>query len=60
MDEKLQIVLKKIAEVVYEQYLKDLKNGNLKNEIFTNKRQSVGKSAKKVKTFQQTALMFNE
>jgi len=30
MDEKLQIVLKKIAEVVYEQYIKDLKYGNIR------------------------------
>lgn len=32
MDEKLQIILKKIAEVVYEQYLKDLKFGNIPNK----------------------------
>lgn len=30
MDEKLQIVLKKIAEVVYEQCIKDLKSGNIR------------------------------
>ena len=28
MDKKLQIILKKIAEVVYEQYIKELKFGN--------------------------------
>jgi len=32
MDEKIQIILKKIAEVVYEQYLKDLKSGNISNK----------------------------
>jgi len=32
MDEKTQIILKKIAEVVYEQYIKDLKSGIISNK----------------------------
>lgn len=57
MDEKLQTILKKLAEVIYDQYLIDLKAGNLKNGICRIK-QAVGKSATKRKTFQQTAFDF--
>ncbi len=58
MDKKTQLILKKLAVILYEQFIKDLNNGNIKNEICSINKQSVGKSAKKAKTFQQTALSF--
>ncbi|MBE3092043.1 MAG: DUF3271 domain-containing protein [Actinobacteria bacterium] len=57
MDEKLKDLLKKLSELIYDQFIKDLNNGNLKNEVRTDK-QAVGKSAKKAKTFHQTAFNY--
>ena len=35
MDKELQIILKKLAEIIYEQFIKDLVAGNL--NIFKNR-----------------------
>jgi len=60
MDEKLQDILKKLAELIYDQFIKDLTAGKLKNEVCFNNKQSVGKSSKKSKTFHQTALGYGK
>lgn len=59
MDEKLKDILKKLSELIYDQFIKDLNNGNLKNEVRTDKH-AVGKSAKKAKTFHQTAFNYGK
>ena len=58
--EESKIIVSKTLEMIYWLYLKDLKNGNLKNEICSVNKQYVGKSARKAKTFQQTAFVFKE
>jgi len=57
MNEKLKEILNKLAEIIYDQYLMDLANGNIQSGIYKNK-QVVGKSAQKARTFQQPALKF--
>jgi len=57
VEEKVQTTINLLAEIVYELY-GELKKGNIKNELFTEKKQSVGKSAKKAKTFHQTAFNY--
>jgi len=61
MDSKTKLNFKEVnnfLEMIYWLYQKDLKNGNLKDGICSENKQAFGKSAKKAKTFQQTALMF--
>ena len=58
--EEDKIEINKLLEMIYWSYLKDLKNGNLKNGICSVKNQSVGKSAKKAKTFHQTEFKYEE
>lgn len=57
--EKVQKIITLLAEIIYELY-KDLKNGKLQNEIYSVNKQVVGKSARKAKTFQQTAFVFKK
>jgi len=57
----IQIAINKIMELIYEMYLKDMKEGyikrgNYKDEILN--KQVVEKSAQKARTFQQPALKF--
>jgi len=52
-DDKNQKTINLLAEIIYELY-GELKKGNIKNELFKEKKQSVGKSAIKAKTFHQT------
>ena len=56
-EEEIKIAINKILEMIHWSYQKDLKDGNLENGICKEK-QSDGKSAKKAKTFQQTAFIF--
>ncbi len=58
--EETKIISKKFLEMIYWSYLKDLKNGNLKNGICSIKKQAVGKSVKKAKTFHQTAFDYGK
>ncbi|GAG54365.1 unnamed protein product, partial [marine sediment metagenome] len=47
-----------LSEIIYELY-KDLLKGKLKNDLYVKeKKQAVGKSAKKAKTFQQIAFKY--
>lgn len=55
-----KIVISKILEMIYWLYLKDLKNGNLKDGICSVNKQYFRKSEKKAKTFKQTAFVFKE
>jgi len=55
--EETKITVNKILAMIYWLYKKDLKSGITKDGMLQEKRQSAGKSAKKAKTFQQTALM---
>jgi len=56
--EKIKIMGDKFLEMVYWLRQKDLKNGNLEDGICSEKKQAVGKSAKKAKTFHQTAFNY--
>lgn len=57
---EMKIIINKLLDMVYWLYLKDLKNGNLKNEICSVYKKVVGKSTKKAGTFQQTAFVFKK
>jgi len=56
-EEKNQKVINLLAEIIYELY-KEIKKGNIKN--VTDDKRAVGKSARKAKSFQQTAFVFKE
>jgi hypothetical protein len=58
MDDKHKEILNKLAEIIYEQFIKDLNAGYIKNGICSNNKQVVGKSATKSKTFHQPAFKF--
>ena len=58
MNKETKLILKKLAEIIYEQFIKDLTAGNLRKDLFQGCEQSVGKSAKKAKTFHQPALNY--
>ncbi len=60
MDEKLQEILKKLAELIYDQFIKDYMAGNIRKDQFQDCKQAVGKSAKKAKTFHQTAINYGK
>jgi len=56
--EQVQKAINTLAEIIYELY-KDLLKGKLKNDLYSKyKKQAVGKSATKAKTFQQTAFKY--
>ncbi|MBE3128462.1 MAG: hypothetical protein IMZ60_02155 [Actinobacteria bacterium] len=56
-EEKKQKVINLLAEIIYELY-GEIKKGNIKN--VTADKRAVGKSARKAKSFQQTAFVFKE
>jgi len=63
MDSGTKLNLKEvnnILEMIYWLYLKDLKNGNLKDGICSENRQAVGKSSTKRQTFHQTAFNYEK
>lgn len=60
MNKEKQLILKKLAAIIYEQFSKDLITGNLKYGICLENKQAVGKSAKKAKTFHQPALDYGK
>jgi len=47
-----------LLEIIYEMYKEDIKKGKLRDDTFKEYQQSVGKSARKAKTFQQTEFIF--
>ena len=59
-EEEIKKAINTILEMIYWSYQKDLKNGNLKDGICSENKQTVGKSAQKAKAFQQTAIMFDK
>ncbi len=58
--EKVQKTINLLADIIYELYEEYIKGGKLKVGMSRVKKQSVGKSAQKTKTFQQTSLVFKE
>ena len=60
MDEKLKDILNKLAELIYDQFSKDLIAGKIKSGICSINKQAVGKSATKAKTFHQTAFNYGK
>ena len=60
MDEKLKNILKTLAELIYDQFIKDYMAGNLRKDQFQDCKQAVGKSAKKAKIFHQPALDYDK
>lgn len=58
MNKEKQLILKKLAAIIYEQFNKDLIAGKIKSGICSINKQAVGKSAKKAKTFHQTAINY--
>lgn len=59
MNKKNEKIIDLLAEIIYELY-GELKKGNITNESFSRKKQAVGKSAKKAKTFHQTAFNYGK
>ena len=59
MNNKNEKIIDLLAEIIYELY-EQLKKGNITNESFSRKKQAVGKSAKKAKTFHQTEFKYEE
>ena len=57
MNNKNEKIINLLAEIIYELY-GELKKGNITNESFSRNKQAVGKSAKKAKTFHQTAFNY--
>lgn len=54
MQDKEEINISTILEIIYELYKEDIKKGKLRIDIFKDK-QSGGKSATQSQTFHQTA-----
>jgi hypothetical protein len=57
-EEKIQI--SPLLEMIYEIYRQDIRKGVLRDDIFKDYEQAVGKSATEGKTFHQTALLLKE
>jgi len=47
-----------LLEIIYEMYKEDIKRGKIRDEIFKECKQDVGKSATKAKTFHQTVFKY--
>jgi hypothetical protein len=56
--DEVKIAVNKFIEIIYEQYIEDIKDGKLNDNVSRDKKQAVGKSATKSKTFHQPALEF--
>jgi len=60
IQEDVQVSINTLIEIIYELYLKDLKNGKLNYELFDRNKQSVGKSSTESQTFHQTTFIYEE
>lgn len=60
IDKENQKVINLLADIIYDLYEDYIKGGKLKVGLFKDKKQSVGKSPQKAKTFQQTEMVFKE
>ena len=59
MNNKNEKIIDLLAEIIYELY-GELKKGNITNESFSRKKQAVGKSVQKAKTFHQTVFNYEK
>lgn len=59
MNDKNEKIINLLAEIIYELY-GELRKGNINNDLYSRKKQSVGKSATKAKTFHQTAINYEK
>jgi len=55
-----QIEVSTLLEIIYELYREDIKRGKIRDEIFKECKQAVGKSATESQTFHQTAFIYKE
>jgi len=59
-DREKDIQINSLLEIMYELYKEDVKRGKLRDDIFRDYNQAVGKSATKSQTFQQPELLLKE
>jgi len=59
-DREKEIQINSLLEIIYELYREDVKRGKLRDDIFRDYKQVVGKSATKSQTFQQPEFSFKK